>query len=476
MGLRAKSKKEKLFLIEQKVKLNSADKNRNDKSSSSKSKYKTVLDYVNFLANCTEPGAIGSKELAECIKSLKIELRGNTVSWVRDFGRHNGHIKLLSIIRLCSKSNKVGGSGFGGGGVGFGGAGLLGAGASVGGAGTSGTGDGGAHSYSTTTGTSSRKQSAVAELMADCVQCLSSFMNNSTGFSMVFQFDQAFVILVQSLDPRYPAVMSRTLELLAAVALVEAGVERILNAFTDAAAEAGRRERFWIIVEGLKLWKNGKDSSAVAVAAIQLVNALITNHDELEQRFHLRNELYRTTDEAGRVDFRSIATEVEGLPSLAEEREKEERANQAAAHEGRGASAEPTDGQQPSSSAENGQQLPLTTTATTTTPAGRPLSTSGSNHNLAGTATSASWPPQHVVASQLPPERKFVKFFLPFFQSRDDDFDEFANRFETIRIDFDVIDDCYSLLRQTVKETPNEQYLLSILQMLLFIRDDPLVR
>ena len=474
MGLRAKSKKEKLFLIEQKVKLNSADKNRNDKSSSSKSKYKTVLDYVNFLANCTEPGAIGSKELAECIKSLKIELRGNTVSWVRDFGRHNGHIKLLSIIRLCSKSNKVGGSGFGGGGVGFGGAGLLGAEASVGGAGTSGTGDGGAHSYSTTTGTSSRKQSAVAALMADCVQCLSSFMNNSTGFSMVFQCDQAFVILVQSLDPRYPAVMSRTLELLAAVALVEAGVERILNAFTDAAAEAGRRERFWIIVEGLKLWKNGKDSSAVAVAAIQLVNALITNHDELEQRFHLRNELYRTTDEAGRVDFRSIATEVEGLPSLAEEREKEERANQAAAHEGRGASAEPTDGQQPSSSAENGQQLPLTTT--TTTPAGRPLSTSGSNHNLAGTATSASWPPQHVVASQLPPERKFVKFFLPFFQSRDDDFDEFANRFESIRIDFDVIDDCYSLLRQTVKETPNEQYLLSILQMLLFIRDDPLVR
>lgn len=60
-----------------------------------------------------------------------------------------------------------------------------------------------------------------------------------------------------------------------------------------------------------------------------------------------------------------------------------------------------------------------------------------------------------------------------FHEHREEDFDEFVQRFDNTRPDLDDSAECFDVLRHTVSETPCEPFLLSILQHLLFIRDDP---
>lgn len=214
--------------------------------------------------------------------------------------------------------------------------------------------------------------------------------------------------------------MSRTLELLAAVTLVKHGVERILDAFTDAAFDCGRKDRFWILVEGLKNHQNG--DNPLAVSCIQLLNCLITNHEDFEQRCHLRSELYRTTDESGEIDFRQIVNEIEKLLPKEKPLENDVESN-------------------------------------STTPGGRPLSATNSN-----------------TVVNMTNQQKFINCFHVFHVSKDEDFDELANRFENIRFDFENIDDCYKILRNSVIDTPVEPLFLSFHQLLLFIRDEPYTR
>ena len=77
------------------------------------------------------------------------------------------------------------------------------------------------------------------------------------------------------------------------------------------------------------------------------------------------------------------------------------------------------------------------------------------------------------LAPTLSPQKKFLSLFQTFFTSKDEDFDEFANRFENIRFDFDNVDDCFKILRNSMVNTPVEPIFLSIHQLLLYIRDDP---
>ncbi|XP_077284054.1 protein diaphanous-like isoform X2 [Arctopsyche grandis] len=58
----------------------------------------------------------------------------------------------------------------------------------------------------------------------------------------------------------------------------------------------------------------------------------------------------------------------------------------------------------------------------------------------------------------------------------EDDHEEFINRFDSVRTDFDDINDCFELVKNLTMDTAAEPYLLSILQHLLFIRDDHLIR
>lgn len=68
------------------------------------------------------------------------------------------------------------------------------------------------------------------------------------------------------------------------------------------------------------------------------------------------------------------------------------------------------------------------------------------------------------------------KHFRIFNDTREDDFDEFNQRFDNVRIEMDDMNDCYEVIKNLVLDTTAEPYFLSILQHLLFIRDDHLYR
>lgn len=64
-----------------------------------------------------------------------------------------------------------------------------------------------------------------------------------------------------------------------------------------------------------------------------------------------------------------------------------------------------------------------------------------------------------------------------FNEHKDTDFSEWMDKFDsTVRLEFDDVNECFEMLKNLVMESPAEPYFLSILQHLLFIRDDHLVR
>lgn len=64
------------------------------------------------------------------------------------------------------------------------------------------------------------------------------------------------------------------------------------------------------------------------------------------------------------------------------------------------------------------------------------------------------------------------KHFKIFNDIRDDDFEEFSQRFDNVRFDLDDINDCFEVLKNLIVDTSAEPFFLSILQHLLYIRDD----
>ncbi|XP_048510372.1 protein diaphanous isoform X3 [Athalia rosae] len=59
---------------------------------------------------------------------------------------------------------------------------------------------------------------------------------------------------------------------------------------------------------------------------------------------------------------------------------------------------------------------------------------------------------------------------------KEEDYEEFVQRFDNVRLELDDVNDCFEVAKNMVMDTPAEPYFLSILQHLLFIRDDALVR
>ena len=59
---------------------------------------------------------------------------------------------------------------------------------------------------------------------------------------------------------------------------------------------------------------------------------------------------------------------------------------------------------------------------------------------------------------------------------RDEDFDEFAQRFDNIRLELDDVDECFELVKNLVMDTNAEPFFLSILQHMICIRDDAQIR
>jgi len=63
-----------------------------------------------------------------------------------------------------------------------------------------------------------------------------------------------------------------------------------------------------------------------------------------------------------------------------------------------------------------------------------------------------------------------------FVEHKEEDFDEFAHRFDNIRLELDDVNEVFELVRNSVLDTAAEPFFLSILQHLLCIRDDYQVR
>ncbi|KAF4519233.1 hypothetical protein B566_EDAN009794 [Ephemera danica] len=61
-------------------------------------------------------------------------------------------------------------------------------------------------------------------------------------------------------------------------------------------------------------------------------------------------------------------------------------------------------------------------------------------------------------------------------RNEEEDADEMMQRFDHLRFELEDIHDCYEVIKNLVVDTAAEPYFLSILQHLLFIRDDPVIR
>lgn len=73
-------------------------------------------------------------------------------------------------------------------------------------------------------------------------------------------------------------------------------------------------------------------------------------------------------------------------------------------------------------------------------------------------------------------DQRLENHFKIFNSFRDEDYEEFSSRFDHVRLEIDDLNDCFELLKNLVVDTAAEPYFLSILQHLLFIRDDYLYR
>ncbi|XP_038219830.1 protein diaphanous [Zerene cesonia] len=283
-----------------------------------RSKFEKPSDYVSYL---NQP-ELSVGKLHGCLENLRISLTNNPLSWIEDFGT-KGIESLLTTLNVCYTND-----------------------------------------------------SRYDRVQYECIRCLSAILNNTVGIRAVFECREALPVLARSLDARKPHCALEAAKVLAAICLIPNGHEKVLEAITMA-GESSRKPRLLPIVEGL----HPKSPESLKNGCMQLMNAIITEPEELEFRMHLRSEFMRT----GLYDL------IEDLRAGAE---------------------------------EGGRSIQM---------------------NVFDT---------HAAADQ----------------------DEFLVKFDDVRVDFQDVNECFELVKNLVMETPAEPFLLSILQHLLFIRDDELIR
>ncbi|CAH0761837.1 unnamed protein product, partial [Diatraea saccharalis] len=282
-----------------------------------RSKFEKPSDYVAYLS---QP-ELSVGKLHSCLENLRIALTNNPLSWIEEFGP-KGIETLLTTLNLCYTND-----------------------------------------------------SRYDRVQYECIRCLSAILNNTVGIRTVFECREALPVLARSLDARKPHCAMEAAKVLAAICLIPNGHEKVLEAITMA-GESSRKPRMLPIVEGLVT----KAPESLKNGCMQLMNAIITEPEELEFRMHLRSEFMRT-----------------GLYDMIDELR---------------------------AGAEGSRQIQM---------------------NVFDT---------HAAADQ----------------------DEFLAKFDDVRVDFNDSNECFELVKNLVLDTPAEPYLLSILQHLLFIRDDELIR
>ncbi|XP_068622351.1 protein diaphanous isoform X3 [Battus philenor] len=282
-----------------------------------RSKFEKPSDYVAYL---NQP-ELSVGKLHGCLENLRIALTNNPLSWIQEFGT-KGIESLLTTLNICYTND-----------------------------------------------------ARYDRVQYECIRCLSAILNNTVGIRTVFECREALPVLARSLDARKPHCALEAAKVLAAICLIPNGHEKVLEAITMA-GESSRRPRLLPIIECL----DSKSPESLKNGCMQLMNAIITEPEELEFRMHLRSEFMRT-----------------GLYDLIDDLR---------------------------AAAEGARQIQM---------------------NVFDNHASA-------------------------------DQDEFLAKFDDVRVDFNDPNECFELVKNLVMDTPAEPYLLSILQHLLFIRDDELIR
>ncbi|KAG5888747.1 hypothetical protein JTB14_032020 [Gonioctena quinquepunctata] len=281
-------------------------------------------DYHKYLDQHINSENIQLYKFQNCLESLRVALANNPLSWVEKFGSI-GLQRLLQVLEIGLKH---------------------------------------------------RESKEARAVQSECLRCLETFMNNTTGLRAFFKNTRGHVLVVRCLDPDKPNVMIQALKILAPLCFLDEGVNdegcsKILKAITQVGEEE-HRERFLPVVNGITKTNNADLQSM----CFQFINALLSETEDFDFRMHLRNEIVRN-----------------GLYEKLQELKNE------------------------------------------TNP---------------------------VIKTQ----------FDVFENRREDDAEEWHERFDKVRLDMDDIQDCYEVLKNMTLETPCEPYFLSILQHLLFIRDD----
>ena len=297
-----------------------------------RSRFVKPMDYIVCLQNVK----LTSSKLNSCLESLRIALKNNPLSWGQEFAKNFGLDCLLTILKKCQQTSNMN----------------------------------------------------TDKIQHEIIKCIKEFMNHNEGFEMVLNHQDALMLLVKSINSKVPTVMIDDLTLLAGACFSaqSQGHLKVIEAITKAAESAEddiiMKDRFSPIIDGFKL-KN----DSLNCACFILINAILTNIDDLDFRLHLRNELLRT-------GFRDILEKL-------------------------------TD------------QL----------------------HNDSSKLSSD-------LTIQL----------NAFNNSKNEDFEELVGRFDNINFQLEDAQDCFKILYNAAKNTPSEMFLLSILQHLLVIRDDPFAR
>ncbi|KAI0214816.1 diaphanous related formin [Lamellibrachia satsuma] len=195
-----------------------------------KGKVDSPESFIHLLSNHDLRG----EKRYEMIASLRVALTNNPVSWVQEFGTQ-GLNAILKNLMYCY-DNK------------------------------------------------SEKKSTL-----ECVKCMKAFMNNRFGLMAIIGHEEALTILARSVEPRDPASMLEAIRLLAAICLVPPdGHDKALEGVTICGEIRGQ-ERFTPVIQGLSM-----DDPQLKVACMQLINAIVSQPDDLDFRLHLRNEFMRT--------------------------------------------------------------------------------------------------------------------------------------------------------------------------------------
>ncbi|XP_036826236.1 protein diaphanous homolog 1 isoform X3 [Oncorhynchus mykiss] len=189
-------------------------------------------------------------QLLGCLESLRVSLNNNPVSWVQNFG-DEGLALLLNIMRKIQEEKD-------------------------------------------------EYPNMGVKCQHEIVRCLKAFMNNKYGLKAMLTSAEGIPLLVRAINPRVPHMMVDVVKLLSAICILEHPDnlhERVLEAITEE-AEKQDIERFQPLLSGMN-----KPNIGLKNGCMQLINALISQGEELDYRIHIRSELLR-------LGLRDLLTEI----------------------------------------------------------------------------------------------------------------------------------------------------------------------